>query len=235
MPKIMAAGDDLDRWEARSADEIKEKLLWDAVEFAIRELTAFGMANIYREGREWTRVWHELGLSKIDDAEGPISIAEPTAAKLVQYALEGDQSRSLLLEFTASNLERGGTLPPSLHKYLISHLRSINPPTRKNTATAGSEIWSRNFMINFVSGKICSIYSVKPKRGKMTEETVAASDIVYHALNEVEKSKISFGTVQNIIFDKDPPNDGKVSERNRRDYLDIYSLIITSMFDDYPD
>jgi hypothetical protein len=44
MVKIRAAGDKLDGWEARTAKEIKENKLWDGVEFAIKELTAFDMA-----------------------------------------------------------------------------------------------------------------------------------------------------------------------------------------------
>ncbi len=68
----------------------------------------------------------------------------------------------------------------------------------------------------------------------MSQEEIAVSDIVYHALNLTKKDGIGFGTVQNIIFDPDPPRK-PVSEQNQKNYVEIRALILTSLFDDVPE
>lgn len=234
MPKIIAAGDEVDGWEARSAEEIQVQELWGAVEFAVRELKAFTMPAIFEEGREWTRIWHELGLSKLNDADGPISLTQQTAADLLKRAEESNQAKGLLMEVMAIILERGGTLAPSLRDALVSHLRGSDFSAEKNKDSDGSRFWARNYMINYVAGLVCTIYSTERTRGKMSEDTVAASDIIYHAFKEMEENPIGFGTVQNIIFNPDPSHKS-VSNYNRENYLNIRSLIIKSSFDECTD
>lgn len=41
MKKIKAAGDEADRWEARTEEEIREAGLWSAVNEAVKEIDNF--------------------------------------------------------------------------------------------------------------------------------------------------------------------------------------------------
>ena len=232
MCKQRAAGDEVDRWEVRSAEEIQDQELWDAVEFAVSELKAFTMPAIFEEGREWTRIWHELGLSKLNDADGPISLTQQTAADLLKRVEESNQAKGLLMEVMAIILERGGTLAPSLRVALVSHLRGLDFSAGKNKYSDEPKFWARNYMINYVAGLICNIYSTNRVRGKESVGKVAASDIIYHALKEMEENTIGFGTLQNIIFDPNKINK-PVSNYNRENYLNIRSLIIDSSFDEW--
>ncbi len=101
MKKIKAAGDEADRWEARTEEEIREAGLWSAVDEAVKEIDNFDSAMISENGREWTRIWHELELPKLYDAEESSSIGEQTALELLRYAEGSDQAKGLLMEVMA--------------------------------------------------------------------------------------------------------------------------------------
>jgi hypothetical protein len=67
MTKIRAAGDEPDSWEARSEEEIRDAGLWDAVDFAAKEIENTDNAMIFENGLEWTRAWYELDLEKFTE------------------------------------------------------------------------------------------------------------------------------------------------------------------------
>ena len=232
--KIKAAGDEADGWEARSEVEIRQAKLWDAVDFAAKEIDNIDCAMIFDEGREWTRIWHELKLEKFTDPGIAVSIDELTAAKLLQLADQNSRVDPLLKQVMASQIEQGFVLPEGLRDRLVKFLRANGPAAQERTSKLELKNWSRDYMINHVAGLVCNQYDLDQKRGKETPTTVAASDIIYHAIGLKLGKPIGFGTIQNIIFNPDPSGKS-VSQKNQKNFVDVKWAGLDAMFDDYDD
>lgn len=234
MKKMRAAGDEPDGWEARSEEEIRQAKLWGAVDFAAKEIDNIDSAMIFDEGREWTRIWHELELEKFTDPGIAVPIDEQTAAKFLQFADQNSRVDHLLKEMMASQVEQGFVLPEGLRGRLVAVLRANCPTAQERTSKPEPKNWSRDYMINHVAGLVCTLYDLDRKRGKETRTTVAASDIIYHAIGSKLGKPIGFGTIQNIIFDPDPSGKS-VSGQNQKNYVDVKWAILDSSFENYDD
>lgn len=232
MNKMRAAGDEADGWAPRTAEEIKEAGLWDAVDTASREIENFDSAMIFKEGRDWTQLWHELGLSRQD---GELEVDDAVAERLLKAAERNAEAYDLLLELAASLIDSGKSLPTPWRYPLAAKLKGRSVLQRPKPTGASPKIWSRNFMLNHVARLLRDRYdglSRNLTRNKETK-TTAATDILFHAMKNSSFGELAFGTINNQIFDSDPKNG--FSEKNCKNHESIRVMAIDSLFDEYPE
>jgi len=235
MNKIRAAGDEEDGWIPRTAEEVRDAGLWDAVRTASIEIEDLPNAMIFEQGRDWTRLWHELGLSRFDESDGVLVVGEDAAAALLNKSTENSGAFDLLVDLAASMIEKGIALPHPWRSPFASYIRGEEGMVKPKKTSKKSHIWVRNYMLNHVARILCNQYDesrLNLKRGKESS-SVSASDILFHAIQGTKFDGIGFGTIQNIIFDPNPRNG--VSRKNQEDFEDVKTQAIISIFDDYPE
>jgi len=223
MGLIRAAGDEKDGWVARTAEDLEAADLWDAVEFAKRELNGPRLTGILENGCDGARLWYELGLSQSEDEAEYIIIGEEAADALLHAAERSAGAYDLLMEVCASRIEHGVDLPNCLRDHLCAHLRGRHPLTRPKGKTPDPEVWVRNCIINEVARDLGNSYDLARTRGKETE-SIAASDVIYHAMKDSPDGGLAFGTIHNIL-----------SGKRLRDYSEVASLRLFSILEDLAD
>lgn len=235
MNKIRAAGDVEDGWVPRTAEEVREAGLWDAVHMASTEIEDLSNAMIFEQGRDWTRLWHQLGLSRSDEIDGVPVVGEDAAVALLSKAGESEGAFDLLMDLAASMLERGIALPQTWRGPIGSYIRGEEGMVKPKRTSKNSQIWVRNYMLNHVARILRNVYDevgIKDLTRGKESTSVASSDILFHAIRGTKFDGVTFGTIQNIIFDPSPRNG--LSRKNQEDFEDVKTQAILSIFDDYP-
>jgi hypothetical protein len=229
MKKMRAAGDERDGWIPRTLEEISDSGYADALHTACIEIEDFAAANIVEEGQEWTRLQHGLG-TRFDEERQTLSKISTDIAKAIALRSENSpQSRKFLLYLASIFVEQGDAVPGPWRTIVAAHLRdSLKPQSGQQASTSNK--WARNFMINHVARILSNRYDLKLERGKESD-TIAASDIIFHAIQQSRFDNLGLGTIQNIIFD--PEDSRGISEKNRVEFEEIRATGVDSLFDDY--